>query len=180
MPPAAMWTQCRSSCSTNASAYFEQVPPTQPDQPPEAIPEQTINRNWTELVQELRSTQTGVQVLTGFLLTVPFSDRFDSLDDVQLTAYLLVLSGSVGATAAILSPIAYHRILFRRGRRPWLVETANKIARTGLVLVALTTCGVVFLTFDLAVGRVGGVVASITAFLGYLVLWVVVPLRARP
>ncbi len=144
------------------------------------LPEEMINRNWTELVQELRSTQTGVQVLTGFLLTVPFSDRFDRLDHVERTAYLLVLSGAVAATAAILSPIAYHRILFRRGRRPWLVETANQVARAGLVLVALTTCGVVFLTFDLAVGRTGGVVASTIAFLGYLVLWVVVPLRARP
>ena len=149
-------------------------------EPTGGLPEEMINRNWTELVQELRSTQTGVQVLTGFLLTVPFSDRFDRLDHVERTAYLLVLSGAVAATAAILSPIAYHRILFRRGRRPWLVETANQVARAGLVLVALTTCGVVFLTFDLAVGGTGGVVASTIAFLGYLVLWVVVPLRARP
>ena len=71
-------------------------------------------------------------------------------------------------------------ILFRRGRRPWLVETANRVARAGLVLVALTTCGVVFLTFDLAIGRTGGIVASIVAFFGYLVLWVGIPLRARP
>ena len=48
-----------------------------PERPPGAIPEQTINRNWTELIQELRSTQTGVQVLTGFLLAVPFTDQFD-------------------------------------------------------------------------------------------------------
>jgi hypothetical protein len=99
---------------------------------------------------------------------------------VQRTAYLLVLSGAVAATAAILSPIAYHRILFRRGRRPWLVETANRVARAGLVLAALTTCGVVFLTFDLAVGRTAGVLASVTALVGYFVLWVVVPLRAHP
>ena len=148
-------------------------------EPPGHIPEETINRNWTELVQELRSTQTGVQVLTGFLLTVPFSDKFDTLDDVQRTAYLFVLSTAVTATAAILSPIAYHRILFRKGLRPWLVGTANRVARAGLVLVALTTCGVVFLTFDLTVGRTGGIVASVVALLGYLVLWVVVPLRAR-
>ena len=154
--------------------------PTESDPPDPGIPEATINRNWTELIQELRSTQTGVQVLTGFLLTVPFSSRFDTLDDVQRTAYLMVLSGAVTATAAILSPVAYHRILFRRGRRPWLVTTANKVARVGLVLVALTTCGVVFLTFDLAIGRTGGVVASIVAFVGYLVLWVGIPLRARP
>ena len=154
--------------------------PTESDPPDPGIPEATINRNWTELIQELRSTQTGVQVLTGFLLTVPFSSRFDTLDDVQRTAYLMVLSGAVTATAAILSPVAYHRILFRRGRRPWLVTTANKVARVGLVLVALTTCVVVFLTFDLAIGRTGGVTASIVAFVGYLVLWVAIPLRARP
>src|SRR4029450_2741502 len=120
------------------------LPEPQPEPQPEptgGLPAETINRNCTDLIQELRSTQTGVQVLTGFLLTVPFSDRFDTLDDVQRTAYLLVLSGAVTATAAIMSPIAYHRILFRRGRRPWLVATANQVARTGLVLVALTTCG---------------------------------------
>lgn len=146
---------------------------------PDPVPEETINRNWTELVQELRSTQTGVQVLTGFLLTVPFSDKFDTLDAVQRTAYLVVLSAAVTATAAILSPIAYHRILFRKGRRPWLVGTANQVARAGLVLVAVTTCGVVFLTFDLTVGRSGGIVASVVALLGYVALWVVVPLRAH-
>ena len=152
----------------------------EPQPPPESLPEAQINRNWTELVQELRSTQTGVQVMTGFLLAVPFSDRFTTLDHVQRTAYLFILSGAVAATAATLSPIAYHRILFRRGRRPWLVRTANRVARAWLVLAALTTCGVVFLIFDLTVGRTGGITASVVAFLGYLTLWVFVPLRAHP
>jgi hypothetical protein len=146
----------------------------------DGIPEATINRNWTELVQELRSAQTGVQVLTGFLLTVPFSDKFDGLDKVERTAYLFILSGSVAATAMIMSPIAYHRILFRQGQRPWLVRNANRIARAGLVLVALTTCGVVFLTFDLVVNRTAGVAALVVAVVGYLVLWVAIPMRVRP
>ena len=63
--------------------------------------------------------------------------------------------------------------------KPWLVARANQVARAGLVLVALTTCGVVFLTFDLAIGRTGGIVASLVAFFGYLILWVGIPLRAR-
>jgi hypothetical protein len=146
----------------------------------DGIPDQTINRNWTELLQELRSTQTGVQVLTAFLLTVPLSDRFETLDAVQQTVYLMVFSGAVTATAAILSPVVYHRILFRRGRRPWLVETANKIARLGLILVALTTCGVVFLTFDIVLGRVAAVTATTTALAVYGLLWVGIPWRARP
>ena len=152
----------------------------EPEPPSGVIPEQTINRNWTELIQELRSTQTGVQVLTGFLLAVPFTDRFHTLDHVQRTAYLFVLSGAVSASIAVLAPIAYHRILFRRDRRPWLVEQANRIARVGLVLAALTMCGVVFLAFDLAAGRAAGTVASVVAFLAYVVLWVVVPFRAHP
>jgi hypothetical protein len=152
----------------------------EPGPPVSGLPQETINRNWTELVQELRSTQTGVQVLTGFLLAVPFTDKFDALDNVEKTAYLVVLSGAVGATMAVLAPIAYHRILFRRGRRPWLVETANKIARAGLVLAALTMCGVVFLAFDLTISRGAGIAASLIALLAYVLLWVVVPLRAHP
>jgi hypothetical protein len=157
------------------------VSTSEPDpEQPAGIPEGTINRNWTELVQELRSTQTGVQVLTGFLLAVPFTDRFNTLDHVERTAYLVVLASAVGASMAVLAPIAYHRILFRRGHRPWLVQTANRIARAGLVLAALTMCGVVFLAFDLTLSRTAGIVASLAAFLGYVVLWVVVPLRAHP
>ena len=192
MPPVSprLWTEALRYLTSSrlepgtANPVREYVHPVQTPEPEppadDGIPEATINRNWTELIQELRSTQTGVQVLTGFLLTVPFSDRFERLDRVELTAYLLVLSGAVTATAMILSPIAYHRILFRRGQRPWLVETANKVARTGLVLVALTTCGVVFLTFDLAVTRTVGIIASLVALAGYLVLWVWIPMRARP
>jgi hypothetical protein len=158
--------------------YVRQM--TTPEPAAGDLPEQTINRNWTELVQELRSTQTGVQVLTGFLLAVPFTDQFDELDHVERTAYLIVLACAVSATMAVLAPIAYHRLLFRRGRRPWLVETANKIARAGLVLAALTMCGVVFLAFDLTLNRAAGVVASLAAFSAYVVLWVIVPLRAHP
>ncbi len=156
------------------------MPPTDSDQQPDGIPAETINRNWTELVQELRSTQTGVLVLTAFLLTLPYSDKFDTIDSVQRIAYLLVLTGAIATTAVVMSPIAYHRILFRRGRRPWLVATANRLARTALALVALTTSGVVFLTVDLTVGRISAAVASLVALIGYLVLWVGVPLRARP
>ena len=153
---------------------------SEPEPPSGAIPEQTINRNWTELIQELRSTQTGVQVLTGFLLAVPFTDQFDRLDHVERTAYLVVLTCAVGASMAVLAPIAYHRILFRRGLRPWLVESANTIARAGLVLAALSMCGVVFLAFDLVAGSAAGILASVVAFGSYVVLWLIVPLRAHP
>ena len=152
----------------------------EPTPPGDDLPDQTINRNWTELVQELRAIQVGVQVLIGFLLALPYTDRFDRLDHVEKAAYLIVLSIAVAATGAVLAPIAYHRILFRRGLRPWLVEKANRIARAGLVLAALAMCGVMFLSFDLAAGTAAGVVASLVTLVGYVLLWLVVPLRARP
>lgn len=152
----------------------------EPQLPPGTLPEPTINRNWTELVQELRAIQIGVQVLIGFLLALPYTDRFATLDHVAKAAYVAVLCLAVAATAAVLAPIAYHRILFRRALRPWLVETANTIARAGLVLAALSMCGVVFLAIDLAVGTAAGLAASLVAVVGYVVLWLVVPIRAHP
>ena len=72
-----------------------------------------LTRNLNELLQELRVTQTGVQILTGFLLTLPFSQRFKELDGVQRTSYLAILCGSVIATGLIIAPVAItdpHRI----------------------------------------------------------------------
>ena len=65
-----------------------------------------LTRNWNELLQELRVTQTGVQILTGFLLTIPFTTRFPDLDALQRFSYLAVLTGSVIATGLIVGPVA--------------------------------------------------------------------------
>lgn len=137
-----------------------------------------LTRNLNELLQELRVTQTGVQILTGFLLTLPFTSRFGDLDTVQRNAYLGVLVGSVIATGLIIAPVAFHRMLFRHGRRPWLVKAANRAARAGLVSLALTTSGVVWLVFDLVTNRTAATVAGILSLLFFGLLWAVVPLRA--
>ena len=134
-----------------------------------------LNRNLNELLQELRVTQTGVQILTGFLLTLPFTNRFVTLDRLQRNAYLGVLCGSVIATGLIIAPVAFHRMLFRHGQRPWLVRAANLAARGGLVALALTTSGVVWLVFDLVVDRTTASVAGIVSLLFFAVLWLAVP-----
>src|SRR3954449_6274385 len=139
-----------------------------------------LTRNLNELLQELRVTQTGVQILTGFLLTLPFSQRFKSLDHVQSTAYLAILCGSVVATGLIIAPVAFHRVLFRHGERRWLVNAANWAARAGLASLALTTSGVVWLVFDLVTDRTLAWVAGLVALLFFAVLWVVIPLLRAP
>jgi len=139
---------------------------------------QRLTRNFNELLQELRVTQTGVQILTGFLLTLPFSQRFSTLDDVQRAAYLAILSGSVVATGLIVAPVAYHRILFRHGERPWLVRAANRAALAGLLFLALTTSGVVWLVFDLVTDRTLASVAGVVSLVFFSALWAGAPTRA--
>lgn len=139
------------------------------------IDAKTLTRNWNELLQELRVAQTGVQILTGFLLTVPFSSRFEDLNDRQLTVYLVVLSGAVLTTGLVTAPVAFHRILFRRRRREWLVEAANIAARAGLVASALTSSGVLFLVFDVVLGPRAAAIAMAAALVFFLSVWGAVP-----
>jgi hypothetical protein len=136
----------------------------------------TLTRNWNELLQELRVAQTGTQILTGFLLTVPFSARFTDLDDLQRYTFLVVLSGSVLTTMFVIAPVAFHRWLFRQRQRLWIVEAANVCARIGLALLALTVSGVLFLVLDIVVGTTAGLVGLAVALACFGLLWGVVPL----
>ncbi len=138
-----------------------------------------LDRNWNELLQELRVAQTGVQILTGFLLTVPFSDRFLDLTDHQRTLYLGVLVGSVVTTCLIVAPVSFHRVLFRQHQRAWLVAAANVCARLGLAALAVVSSSVVLLVFDVAVGTGPGLVAASLVLAGFVGLWLGVPLLER-
>jgi hypothetical protein len=140
---------------------------------------QVLDRNWNELLQELRVAQTGTQILTGFLLTLPFSSGFPKLGDGQQRLYLVVLLGSVIATGLNVAPVAYHRILFRRRKRRWLVSAANIAARAALVMLALDSAAVVLLVFDVVVGRVAAVIAAAAVLIFLFALWGAIPLAER-
>jgi hypothetical protein len=139
-----------------------------------------IDRNWVELLQELRVSQTGVQILTGFLLTLPFTQKFGSLDDLQRDSYLAVLVGAVLASGLIIAPVAFHRTLFRQGEKEWLVNAANWAARGGLAALALTMSGVVFLVFDVVLtDRTLSIVAGSVALAFFTLLGGAFPLAKR-
>ncbi len=138
-------------------------------------PEQRTTRRWNEMLQELRVAQTGVQVLTGFLLTVPFSQRFPDLDSVQRNAYLVVVSSSILAAGLLISPVAFHRVLFGRHEKAWLVEAANVAARAGLTALGVTMSGVMFLVFDVVLGRTASVVATAVTVAVLAGLWLALP-----
>src|SRR5689334_12186764 len=88
-------------------------------------PEQRSDRNWVELLQELRVMQTGVQILTGFLLTVPFQARFETLTSFQRGYYLVLMVLAALTTGLAVAPVALHRALFRRHVKARLVTVGD-------------------------------------------------------
>jgi hypothetical protein len=142
-------------------------------------PTERLDRNWSDLLQELRVVQTGVQFLTGFLLTLPFQQRFTALDAHSQDVYLATVAAAVSATAALVAPVSIHRVLFRRHARLSLVTVAHRCAILGLGLLGLAVCGVVNVITALVVGVHAASIASAITAVGYLGAWVVLPLVIR-
>ncbi|TQO20348.1 hypothetical protein FB472_1979 [Rhodoglobus vestalii] len=111
------------------------------------------DRNWTEILPELRVIQTGTQILTGFLLTLAFQPRFTELDQHQVELYLALVTVAVLATVLALTPVSLHRALFGRRSKPRLVTLSDRLLKITLVVVSLTITGTAMLIFDVVVGR---------------------------
>ncbi|SEE17454.1 DUF6328 family protein [Ruania alba] len=141
--------------------------------------EERADRNWDELLQELRVTQTGTQILTGFLLTLPFQQRFTDLRSDQVVIYLCLVCLGLATTAFAVAPVSIHRMLFQRRRKPEIVRMANGIARFALATLGLLVAGIVLFVFDVVVGRGAAMVAAGAAALLAAVLWLALPLRLR-
>ncbi|WP_311260008.1 DUF6328 family protein [Microbacterium sp. WCS2018Hpa-9] len=137
------------------------------------------DRNWEELLQELRVMQTGTQILTGFLLAVAFTPRFEDLDEFQRDVYVVLVGLAAVATILALAPVGMHRALFGRRRKPELVRVAARIVKIDLVAIAALTIGVTTLIIDFTVNRAAGLIALVSSLLGVLLLWLVLPRLVR-
>lgn len=142
-------------------------------------PTQRLDRNWSCLLQELRVVLTGVQLLTGFLLTLPFQQRFSELDGTMHWLYLSTVACSVAATAMLTAPVALHRFVFRRHMLLWLVGVSHRLTLIGLLLLGAAVSGVITMIFDVMVGRTPSSIAGSATMATWIALWVVMPLLAR-
>lgn len=132
-----------------------------PDDGRDETPNERLDRNWVELLQELRVTQTGTQILTGFLLAVAFQQKFDDLSPGQHRAYLALIVTAVLTTALALAPVNLHRALFRRHEKAALVTASHVLLRVVLLGVALVLAGTVVLIFDVVAGGRAAVIAGV-------------------
>jgi hypothetical protein len=138
-------------------------------------PTERLDRNWNELLQELRVTQTGVQLLTAFLLSLPLQQRFSSLKTYQHGLYLVAVVLSVIATGLLVTPVAVHRKLFRQHEKDRLVTIGDRAARIGLAFLAGSVTFVVALIFGVVIDGVAALVAGGLTVVLLAVLWWLVP-----
>ncbi|CAM5639342.1 Amine oxidase OS=Streptomyces alboniger OX=132473 GN=CP975_31615 PE=4 SV=1 [Streptomyces alboniger] len=142
-------------------------------------PLERADRNFSELLQELRVTQTGVQILFAFLLSLAFTTRFPSLDAVQRGTYVTTLLLTVAAAALFTAPAALHRSLFQQRAKPLIVRVSSRLAAIGLAVLMLALTGSVLLVVDVTVGRAEGVAAGAGALAVCVGLWGVLPRLVR-
>ncbi|WP_299575062.1 DUF6328 family protein [uncultured Williamsia sp.] len=142
-------------------------------------PTERLDRNWSFLLQEMRVMQTGIQLLTGFLLTLPFQARFAQISDRDVAIYLVTTTASVLATVLVVAPVAMHRILFRRHAIATVVRWANRFAVAGFGLLGVAVIGVITLIFDVVVDPQTGLTVGIVIAAVAVTLWVALPLVLR-
>ena len=140
---------------------------------------QRADRNWIDVLQELRVLQTGTQILTGFLLALAFQPAFADLSGPQRTGYLILVALSALTAILALAPVALHRAVFHRGVKPVVVRFGHRALIAALIAVAVLLTGVVAFVFDVVVGDRAAVIAVVVLAAVILVLWVVGPVILR-
>jgi len=138
-----------------------------------------LDRNLTELLQEVRVVQTGVQVLFAFLLSAVFQNRFHTLTSFQRILYFVTLLAAGTAVMLLTAPTSHHRILFQRGDKEHLVRLANRLTVLGLIAMGIAMVGVLALVSDVMFSALAMIIVTVVAVSGCVTLWYIAPLTRR-
>jgi hypothetical protein len=138
-----------------------------------------LDRNLSEMLQELRVALPGVQVLFAFLLAVPFQQNFTKITSFQKDVYFATLLLTAISAALLIAPSAYHRMTFRQQQKDHLIFLANRLAIAGLGCLALAMTGAIMLITDVLFGTTATIITSAAAILVFALLWYALPLKRR-
>lgn len=136
-------------------------------------------RNYAELLQELRVAQMGVQILFAFLLTIAFAERFVGVDSHTKAVYLVALLSAVASAALMIGPVAQHRALFRMGEKPYITRASHRLASGGLALMSVSMVAAVQLATDTVLDRWVAWVVAIAVGAWFALWWAVFPQLRR-
>ncbi|MDX6739664.1 DUF6328 family protein [Actinocorallia sp. A-T 12471] len=134
-----------------------------------------LDRNYEELLQELRVAQTGVQILFAFLLTLPFQYGFGRTSQLDRVVFVVTLMAATVATALLIAPVGFHRRVFRQGRKSDLVHAASFFAQIGLAALAVAMSGAIFVVTDVVLGIGWGAALTFAALAVLVFFWYFAP-----
>jgi len=142
-------------------------------------PDERFDRNWNELLQELRVAQTGVQIMFAFLLTLPFNERFATITAAQRGTYIVTILLTALSSLCLIAPVSHHRMLFRRGKKEELVDASSRLAGIGLVFLWLAVVGAVFLIFEVIVATSWAIAVAVALAVAFISIWYLYPMLKR-
>jgi hypothetical protein len=151
-----------------------------PDDDRDESRDEKLDRNWDELLQELRVVQTGIQLLSGFLLTLPFTQVFAGLDDAQKALYLTLVVLAGVAVGVNLTPIMLHRRVFREHVKERVVQVGHALSQVAIAAVAGLIVGTVVLIFSVVVSWPTGLLVGAGLGVVLATLLALVPARLDP
>ena len=137
------------------------------------------NRRMTELLQETRVAQMGIQILFAFLLGVPFTQRFSEVTSFQRDIYFATLLSAAVASALLIAPTAYHRLLFQKRERDYIIRSGHRLVLIGLAFVGAAMTAVVTLITDLLFDAGMTIGVTVAIFVVFAGVWYAVPLHRR-
>ena len=140
---------------------------------------QRLDRNYGELLQELRVAQVGVQILFASLLTVVFSQRFSAISSLQRGTYVVALLAAACSVVLLVGPVAFHRIVFRHSQKDDLVRVSHRMALGGLACLAVAIVGAVLFALEEVLGRTPALWYSAGVAAVFVVFWLVIPVVSR-
>jgi hypothetical protein len=140
---------------------------------------QRVDRELIELLNELRVVLPGVQVLFAFLLTVPFSNGFSRLTDIQRNVYFIAFLTATVATVFLIAPSTYHRIMFRQGNKRSLLFASNRLMIIGTAFLAVSMAASVYVITDALFQIPLAITVALIAAIAFVLFWYLIPLYRR-
>ncbi|HWH24213.1 MAG TPA: DUF6328 family protein [Candidatus Limnocylindria bacterium] len=145
----------------------------------EETEKERIDREVIELLNELRVTLPGVQVLFAFLLILPFQPGFDGVTDLERAVYYVAFLATSAATILLIAPASYHRLRFRAGDKLRMLLVSNRLVIGGMICLAIAVCASVFLIAEVILGDLGGAATAAAVALAIVIFWYVIPLLGK-
>jgi hypothetical protein len=142
-------------------------------------PKERVDRELIELLNELRVVLPGIQVLFAFLLTVPFSQRFTTVNGTEKAAFFIAVMCTAASTAALMTVPNYHRLTFRQATKERLLRIGNVLTLIGTALLGIAIVAVLFLITDYLYDGIGVGIVTVTAAVVIAWLWFLMPVTSR-